>query len=97
MALEQFHFTRSTGDKVAVPLLKDSLSMRKMQKLQKQYKDDGQQLSEKVMEAVLGKKLTDEILDDWSMRDYEGFVTGWMSSEENDEVDLGKSSGSDES
>lgn len=95
--LEKYHFTRSTGETVEVPRLMDSLSMRKMQKLQKQYKDDGEQLSEKVMEAALGKKLADEILDDWSMRDSQNFIKGWMSSDQGDGVDLGKSSGSDES
>ena len=94
--LEKFHFTRSTGDKVAVPLLKDSLSMRKMQKLQKEYKDEPELLPEKVMEAAFGKKLSDEILDDWSMRDSQDFIKGWMSVDDED-VTLGESSGSQES
>ena len=94
--LEKFHFTRSTGDEISVPRLMDSLSMRKMQKLQKQYKDDGEQLSEKVMEAALGKKLTDEILDDWSMRDSDDFIRGWMSADKED-ITVGESLGSQES
>ena len=94
--LEQYHFTRSNGDEIAVPRLIDSMSMRKMQKLQKQYKDEPELLPEKVMEAAFGKKLSDEILDDWSMRDSQGFIKGWMSVDDED-VTLGESSGSQES
>lgn len=94
--LEKYHFTRSTGDDIAVPRLIDSMSMRKLQKIQKAHKDEPEILPEKVLEAALGKKLADEILDDWSMRDSQSFIKGWMSVDDED-ITLGESSGSQES
>lgn len=95
--LEKYHFTRSNGEKVAVHRPLDILSLDKIQKLQKQYKDDGAQMTRKMMEAALGKETTDEIFCDWSARDAQNFMQGWTESDGNDEVDLGKSSGSQES
>ncbi|GAB3946730.1 hypothetical protein [Corynebacterium tapiri] len=82
MALERFHFTRSNGEEREFPYLMDTMGMRKLHKLQKKYKDDPEQLTEELLTSALGKKVADEILDDWSMRDSTNFMQGWMDDED---------------
>lgn len=78
MALERFHFTRSNGEEHEFPYLMDTMGMRKLQKIQKKYKDTPEDLAEQLMLAALGKETTDEILDEWTLRDSTNFIQGWM-------------------
>lgn len=106
--LEKFHFEKSDGTTVEVPYLMDSISPRKMKKLQKEMKqlqvaqengdadEDAEMPDEVMMEAALGKKFTDDVMDNWTMRDYTEFVKGWSNATQED-ISVGESSGSGES
>lgn len=86
--LEKFHFTRSTGEKVDVPFLIDCMSLGKMQKLQDKNKDAPEKLTRDALTQGISKAFADDVLDEWSMRDSEAFIKGWMHREG---VELGES------
>lgn len=91
MALERFHFTRANGEEFECPYLMDSISMGKMQKIQKKHKDTPEDLPRDVMTEALGKDTANKIIDDWSMRDSQAFIKGWMNDDDSIEPSLGES------
>lgn len=83
MTLEKFHFTPSDGDEIVVPYMQDAIPYKKLRALRKKFKGDDQSedLQDAMLDAALDKETKDRV-ENFSLRDYVGFVNGWGEADE---------------
>lgn len=88
MALEKMHFTTSDGEEIVVPYMMDAVKRKDLRRIQKEYKDQSEEMDGAMLEAANISKKNLECIDNLSMRDYVAFIKEWM---EQEDAPLGKS------
>lgn len=76
-----FHFESSEGVKIDVPFMQRCLRIKQIRQINKQYKDDQENLSWALLEAALP---ADDVakVEDLFMDDFEKFMTAWTGNDE---------------
>ena len=78
------HFESADGDVLDVPHMADALRFKEVRALRKKYKDDAEALGDAFLEKAMSKENL-AIIENFTMRDYNRFISAWMEVEDEDD------------